>query len=103
MKRLRVTDSGLGEPVDGESSRPLCGGAFEVSIRETSQRQLPTDLEHVVSTHGYQTDQRRHHLGLALCHSQQEQSEYWPPPSKWGGGYLTGSLHIRGRHQFLPQ
>lgn len=36
----------------------LCGKAL-AQTRATSQRQLPTDHEHVVSTHGYQTDHRR--------------------------------------------
>ena len=86
----------LGDPVDGESSHPLCGGAQCASARGTSQRQLPTDLEHAVSARGYQTDQRRHRLGRVPCHVRTSKAATGPPAPTTQRGSLTGSLHIRG-------
>jgi hypothetical protein len=40
---------------DGESSNALCDRLSR--IRDTSQRQLPTDHDYAVSTREYQTDQ----------------------------------------------
>jgi hypothetical protein len=40
---------------EGESSHALCDRLSRT--RETSQRQLPTDHDHAVSTREYQTDQ----------------------------------------------
>jgi len=43
-----------------ENPRGLLCGRTLVRTRDASQRQLPTNHEHVVLTHGYQTDHRRY-------------------------------------------
>jgi hypothetical protein len=55
---------------EGESSRPLCDRLSRT--RDSSQRQLPTDHDHAVSTREYQTDQSSRklpRLPLALSSS----------------------------------
>jgi hypothetical protein len=44
----------------GESSAELCDQAYTPRTRDPSQRQLPTDHDHAVSTREYQSDQPSH-------------------------------------------
>ena len=72
---------------EGESSRTLCDRLSRT--RDTSQRQLPTDHDHAVSTREYQTDQSsRKLLRLPLALSSINKLT----PTNLQG--LTGSLHI---------
>ena len=52
----------------GESSSELCDQAHTPRTRDLSQRQLPTDHDHAVSTREYQSDQPSHlAASAAVC------------------------------------
>ncbi len=73
---------------EGESSRTLCDRLSRTRV--SSQRQLPTDHDHAVSTREYQTDQSSRklpRLPLALSSINKHN------PTNLQG--LTGALHIR--------
>ena len=74
---------------EGEPSRPLCDRLSRT--RDSSQRQLPTDHDHAVSTREYQTDQsstKLPRLPLALSSIDKHHTHC--------RARLTGSLHISG-------
>ena len=73
---------------EGETSQALCDRLSRT--RDSSQRQLPTDHDHAVSTREYQTDQSSLNLPpLPLALSLKNKNH--PTAVQW----LTGSLHIR--------
>src|ERR1035438_7359907 len=73
---------------EGESSAALCDRLSRT--RDSSQRQLPTDHDHAVSTREYQTDQSSPNLPRCRWSCPRKNKNHPTAVQR-----LTGSLHIR--------
>src|ERR1700728_5204352 len=83
---------------EGEPSLGLCDRLN--LTRDNSQRQLPTDHDHAVSTREYQTDQSSLKTAPTAARSVFEKEKPKQPHCR---AQLTRSLHIRLSHSLNPE